>query len=637
MSFANDISQWRPKTSEIPTDPGVYRYWDKANTVIYVGKAKNLRNRLTSYFTNIAELHPRTAQMLQTAVRVDWVVVKTEVEALQLEHSWINEYNPRFNVRFRDDKSYPWLAITIKEEFPRIMVMRGERKPGIKYFGPYIQAWQIRETIDRLLHVFPIRTCSESTFKRAASSNRACLLGYIDKCSAPCVGRISPEDHREYVNGFAKLLDGDSKKILKDLQSKMQIASENLEYEQAGRYRDDISAIEAVMQKSAVVLEPTADADLIAIADDELAAGIQIFHVRKGRITGQRGFIADKPTQVSPSEMMSKVLLQIYSEDGGELPPNEILVSVELEDIETTTQWLCGRSSKRVELRVPQKGIKKELLETAIKNAELDLQSYRSKRGADIAARSQALSELAEYLDLKDIPLRIECIDVSHFDGDNVVASLVVYEDGLPAKRDFKRFILKHGQGNNDVLSIAEVVERRFIKIENESIENRKGFAYPPQLLIVDGGKPQVASAKAQLKKLGIDLPVVGIAKRLEEIWLPDSNEPVIMPRSSEALFMVQRIRDEAHRFAINFQRKKQRNSLFESLLDGIENLGDKRKAELLKHFGSVKKIREASVEDFTKVRGINQSLAQAIINKLHSGEPQIAINVSTGEISEGA
>lgn len=637
MSFSKDISQWRPKTSEIPTEPGVYRYWDKSNSVIYVGKAKNLRNRLTSYFTNIAELHPRTAQMLQTAVKVDWVVVKTEVEALQLEHSWINEYNPRFNVRFRDDKSYPWLAISIKEEFPRIMVMRGERKPGIKYFGPYIQAWQIRETIDRLLHVFPVRTCSENTFKRAASSNRACLLGYIDKCSAPCIGKISAEEHRDYVNAFAKLLDGDCKKIVKDLQTKMQMASENLEFEQAGRFRDDIAAIEAVIQKSAVVLEPTTDADLIALADDELAAGIQIFHVRKGRITGQRGFIADKPTQVSPSELMSKVLLQIYDEDGGEQPPGEILLCVDLEDIDASTQWLSERSGRKVEIRVPKKGIKRELLDTALKNAELDLQSYRSKRGADIAARSQALSELAEYLDLKDIPLRIECIDVSHFDGDNVVASLVVYEDGLPVKRDFKRFILKHGQGNNDVLSIAEVVERRFLKIEDESIENRKGFAYPPQLLIVDGGKPQVTAAKAQLEKLGIDLAVVGIAKRLEEIWQPNAQDPVIMPRNSEALFMVQRIRDEAHRFAISFQRKKQRNTLFESLLDGIENLGEKRKAELLKHFGSVKKMREASVEDFLKVRGISQSLAQAIVDKLHADEPQVAINVSTGEISEGA
>ena len=637
MSFSSDISQWRPKTSEIPTDPGVYRYWDKSNSVIYVGKAKNLRNRLTSYFTNIAELHPRTTQMLQTAVRVDWVIVKTEVEALQLEHSWINEYNPRFNVRFRDDKSYPWLAITLKDEYPRLMVYRGERKPGIKYFGPYIQAWQIRETIDRLLHVYPIRTCSETTFKRAAASNRACLLGYIDKCSAPCIGKINAEDHRNLVTGFTKLLDGDSKKILKELQKKMQTASDNLEYEQAGRYRDDIAAIEAVLQKSSVVLEPNTDADLIAISDDELAAGIQLFHVRKGRITGQRGFIADKPVQVSTSEMLSKVLFQIYSEDGGELPPNEVLVSSPVDEVEATMQWLSGRAGKKIELRVPVKGVKKELLDTAIKNAEMDLQSYRSKRGADIAARSLALSELAENLSLSDIPLRIECIDVSHFDGDNVVASLVVYEDGLPLKRDFKRFILKHGQGNNDVLSIAEVVERRFNKLEDDATENRKGFAYPPQLLIVDGGKPQVAAAYAQLQSMGIDLPVVGIAKRLEEIWMPNSSDPVVMPRNSEALFLVQRIRDEAHRFAITFQRKKQRNSLFESLLDGVENLGEKRKAALIKHFGSVKKIRAASLGDLTQVHGISENLAMTILAKLQEGGAVQAVNVSTGEISEGA
>lgn len=632
-----DVSQWRPKTSDIPTSPGVYRYWDKTNKVIYVGKAKNLRNRLTSYFTNIAELHPRTAQMIQTAVRVDWVMVETEVEALQLEHTWINEYNPRFNVRFRDDKSYPWLAITLKDEFPRIMVVRGDRKVGIKYFGPYVQAWQIRETIDRLLRVFPIRTCSDITFKRAAATNRPCLLGYIEKCAAPCVGRINADDHRELVNGFVKLLDGDSKKLIKTIKSQMVEASDKQEYELAGRYRDDLASIEAIAQKSAVILEVSTNADLIAISEDELAAGIQIFHVRSGRITGQRGFIADKPENISSSALMTRVLMQIYSEDGGEVPPNEILVSVEPEEIEIATDWLSLRANRKISVKVPQKAIKRDLLDTCLKNAASDLQSYRARRGADIAARSQALTEVSNYLELEEIPLRIECIDVSHLDGQNVVASLVVFEDGLPIKRDYKRYKMQHGQGNNDVLSISEVVERRFKRVEEEDVANRKGFAYPPQLLVVDGGKPQVNAASSKLFELGIDIPVIGIAKRLEEIWKPEAPTPVIFPRNSEGLFLLQRVRDEAHRFAISFQRSKQRGSLMNSLLDEIPNLGEKRKKDLLKHFGSVKKLRSASVEEIAACPGLGEVLAASVHAHLAALPAQISVNVSTGEISEGA
>ena len=632
-----DVSQWRPKASDIPTSAGVYRYWDKTNKVIYVGKAKNLRNRLNSYFANIAELHPRTAQMIQTAIRVDWVMVETEVEALQLEHTWINEYNPRFNVRFRDDKSYPWLAVTLKEDFPRIMVVRGERKPGIKYFGPYVHAWQIRDTIDRLLHVFPIRTCSDVTFRRAAASNRPCLLGYIEKCSAPCVGRIDPQTHRELVTGFMKLLDGDSKKLLMQLDTEMKRASESEEFERAGRIRDDIAAIQAVMQKSAVILEPTTNADLIAIAEDELAAAIQIFHVRSGRITGQRGFIADKPQDISSAALMMRVLLQVYSDDGGEVPPNEILLNVDLEEVEIAQSWLSTRAGRKVVVKVPQKGIKRDLLDTCIKNADSDLRSYRSRRGADISARGLALTEISKYVELEDIPLRIECIDVSHLDGQNVVASLVVFEDGLPVKRDFKRYKMQHGQGNNDVLSIAEVVERRFRRLENEEVENRKGFSYPPQLLIVDGGKPQVNAASAKLFELGLDIPVIGIAKRLEEVWKPDVTDPVIFPRNSEGLFLIQRIRDEAHRFAISFQRSKQRGSLMNSILDDIPNLGEKRKKELLRYFGSVKKLRSASVSEIADCPGIGVALATIIFEHLSKLPSQNVLNTSTGEITDGA
>lgn len=632
-----DVSQWRPKTSEIPINPGVYRYWDINNKVIYVGKAKNLRNRLTSYFANIAELHPRTAQMIQTAIRVDWVIVGTEIEALQLEHSWINEYNPRFNVRFRDDKSYPWLAITLKDEFPRVMVVRGERKPGIKYFGPFVQAWQIRETIDRLLLIFPVRTCSETTFKRAKAANRPCLLGYIEKCSAPCVGKIDSAKHLELVNGFTRLIDGDSKKLLSGLESKMRLASDNQEYELAAKLRDDIASIESIMHKSSVVLEPTTNADLIAVSEDELAAGIQIFHVRKGRITGQRGFIADKPEEISSESLMARVLLQIYREDGGEIPPAEILTSVEVENHKLLTDLLSERSPKKVSIKSPTKGIKKELMRTCVQNAESDLKNYRNRRGADISARSKALTEISEYLDLVDIPLRIECIDVSHLDGQNVVASLVVFEDGLPVKREYKRYKLQHGQGNNDVLSISEVVQRRFKKVEDEQVENRKGFAYPPQLLLVDGGKAQVQAAHSVLKNLEINIPVVGIAKRLEEIWPANATDPIIFPRNSEGLFLLQRVRDEAHRFAISYQRTKQRGSLLKSLLDDIPSLGDKRRNELLKHFGSVKKLKAASLEDIASCPGIGKSLAEVIYSELQAQPKASVINMATGEISEGA
>jgi len=629
-----DISQWRPATSAIPTSPGVYRYWDEHENVIYVGKAKNLRNRLTSYFQDPAGLHPRTQTMLQTAQRVDWVTVETEVEALQLEHTWIKEYDPRFNVRFRDDKSYPWLAISMTDKFPRVLVVRGARRKGWKYFGPYVQAWTIRDTIDRLLRVFPVRTCSDVTFKRAKASNRPCLLGYIDKCAAPCVGRIDETGHMNLIKGFTALVDGDVKPTLRTLNREMQQASDELEFEKAARLRDDIAAVEWVAQKSAVVLEPNAASDVFAVYDDELSAAVQIFHVRDGRLRGERGFVSDKQEDLSPGELLVRIFQQMYAEDGGEVPPREILVSHEVADFEVILNWLESRRGSSVDVRVPQRGDKRRLMETALANAELSLKGYRQRRGADIASRGHALEEIADYLDLKAAPLRMECIDVSHLDGTNVVASLVVFEDGLPQKSDYRRFVLRHGEGNDDVRSIAEVVERRF-RIQTEP-EATKKFRYPPQLLVVDGGKPQVRAAAQVLAELGVDIPVCGLAKRLEEVWLADASDPIILPRNSEGLFMLQRLRDEAHRFAITHQRQRARKSLVDSLLDEIPGLGQVRKTTLLKHFGSVKKLRAASVEQISQVPGIGAALAATIHDRVAATPEGLVINTATGEVTEG-
>ncbi|MEY4323789.1 MAG: excinuclease subunit UvrC [Actinomycetota bacterium] len=623
---------WRPKTGDIPTSPGVYRYWDENQRVIYVGKAKNLRNRITSYFADVDSLHPRTVAMLETAQSIDWVSVNSEVEALQLEHSWINEYDPRFNVRFRDDKSYPWLAVSVNEKFPRVMVVRGDRRKGWKYFGPYIQAWQIRDTIDRLLRVFPVRTCSDANFKRAKASGRPCLLGYIDKCAAPCVGRLDETQHRELIDGFIDLINGESKTLLKRLNVEMQTASDALEFEKAARLRDDIAAVESVVQRSAVVLSQNAEADVIAVFDDELAASVQVFHVRQGRITGERGFVSDKSEDSSRGELLERFVSQLYEKS--ESIPAEILVSAEIENQLLLADWISEKRGKKVEIRVPQRGEKLEVMQLVQKNAESALALYRSRRGADIASRSQALEEIAEYLDLKNAPLRIECIDVSHFDGDNVVASLVVFEDGLPQKSAYRRFVIKHGRGNDDVGSIAEVVERRF---KSEAQADTRKFAYPPQLLVIDGGAPQVNAASEVLQSLNQKIPVVGLAKRLEEVWLPDSSDPIIFPRSSEGLFMLQRVRDEAHRFAIAHQRQRGRKSLLASTLDDISGLGEVRKKSLLKAFGSLKKLKQATVEDIASVPGIGSVLAESIHSQLAALEPEISINMTTGEVVEGA
>lgn len=663
-----DPSSYRPKPGQIPESPGVYRFRDDDRRVIYVGKAKSLRQRLSSYFQDLAGLHPRTRTMVTTASSVEWTVVSTEVEALQLEYTWIKEFDPRFNVKYRDDKSYPYLAVTMNEEFPRVQVMRGQKKKGVRYFGPYGHAWAIRDTVDLLLRVFPVRTCSAGVFKNAARTGRPCLLGYIGKCAAPCVGRISPEDHRDLAEEFCDFMAGRTGAYLRRLERQMQEAAEEMEYERAGRLRDDIEALRRAMEKSAVVLADATDADLIAVAEDELEAAVQIFHVRGGRVRGQRGWVTDKVEAVDTAGLVGHALQQLYGEERGEGVPKEVLVPALPENAEAVSQWLGDRRGTQVSLRIPQRGDKKSLMETVQRNAQQSLVLHKTKRASDLTTRSRALEEIAEALELESAPLRIECYDISHFQGDDVVASMVVFEDGLARKSEYRRFQIKgragdtqlwHGQGQDDVRSMHEVITRRFRRYlsdrertgewteEQDATEGGevtasltdedgrpKRFAYPPQLVVVDGGQPQVAAAQRALDELGIDdIAVCGLAKRLEEVWVPGQDDPVVLPRTSEGLYLLQRIRDEAHRFAITYQRAKRSKRIRTSPLDDVPGLGETRKQALVKHFGSVRKLRAATVEQICEVPGIGRKTALAVAATLSRSAPSVAVNTATGEI----
>ncbi|MBA8823561.1 excinuclease ABC subunit C [Saccharopolyspora lacisalsi] len=673
-----DPSTYRPAPGTIPDSPGVYRFRDADGRVIYVGKAKSLRSRLASYFADLSGLHPRTRQMVTTATGVQWTVVNTEVEALQLEYSWIKEFDPRFNVRYRDDKSYPVLAVTLNEQYPRLHVYRGPRKKGVRYFGPYAHAWAIRDTLDMLLRVFPARTCSNSVFKRHAEIGRPCLLGYIDKCSAPCVGRVDAEQHRDIVDDFCDFLSGRTDTMMRRLDAQMQEASEQLDFERAARLRDDLEALRRAMEKQAVVLGDGTDADMVAFAEDELAAAVQVFHVRGGRVRGQRGWVIDKAENTDTAQLTEQFLTQFYGEQaslaeqadaGGSPVPREVLVPQLPPDPDAVAQWLGGLRGTKVGLRVPQRGDKRTLLETVERNAKEAFSQYKLRRAGDITARSAALQELQEALALDSAPLRIECIDVSHVQGSDVVASLVVFEDGVARKSEYRRFSVREGADGGDVASVAEVVRRRFARylaetenapatppgvqsdattavvdpaqeeepspgVDPETGKPRK-FAYPPNLLVVDGGAPQANAAAEAVAELGItDVAVVGLAKRLEEVWLPAEPEPVILPRTSEALYLLQRVRDEAHRFAVTYHRKKRSRRLTDSELDAIPGLGRTRKAALLKHFGSLRKIRRAGVDEISAVPGFGRSTAEAVYTALNGGET--ASNEASGEEIEG-
>lgn len=683
-----DPSSYRPKPGQIPESPGVYKFRDEHGRVIYVGKAKSLRSRLSSYFQDLANLHPRTRTMVTTAAAVEWTVVSTEVEALQLEYSWIKEFDPRFNVKYRDDKSYPSLAVTLNEEFPRVQVMRGAKKKGVRYFGPYAHAWAIRETVDLMLRVFPVRTCSAGVFKRSAQIGRPCLLGYIGKCSAPCVGRVSAEEHRELAEEFCDFMAGRTGTYIRRLEQQMQEAAEEMEYEKAARLRDDIGVLKRAMEKNAVVLADATDADLIAVAEDELEAAVQIFHVRGGRVRGQRGWVTDKVEAVDTAGLVEHALQQLYGEERGDAVPKEVLVPAVPDPAEPVTQWLEERRGSRVDLRIPQRGDKKDLMATVQRNAQQALALHKTKRASDLTTRSRALEEIAEALGLDSAPLRIECFDISHLQGDDVVASMVVFEDGLARKGEYRRFQIKSFVGQDDVRSMHEVVARRFRRYLQEKQKSGeweespepaqetpaqetpgeppetarespapettaeaeegasgpldddgrpKRFAYPPQLVVVDGGQPQVAAAKRALDELGVDdVAVCGLAKRLEEVWVPDEEDPVVLPRSSEGLYLLQRVRDEAHRFAITYQRSKRAKSMKAGPLDSVPGLGDSRKQALLKHFGSVKRLRAATVEQICEVPGVGRKTAETVAAALSGAAPAApAVNTATGEIIE--
>ncbi|MGV9266795.1 excinuclease ABC subunit UvrC [Kitasatospora sp. NPDC003701] len=676
-----DPSTYRPAPGAIPTSPGVYKFRDAHGRVIYVGKAKSLRPRLSSYFQDLAGLHPRTATMVTTAASVEWTVVSTEVEALQLEYSWIKEFDPRFNVKYRDDKSYPELAVTLDEEYPRVQVMRGAHKKGVRYFGPYGHAWAIRETVDLLLRVFPVRTCSNGVFKRARQVGRPCLLGYIGKCAAPCVGKVSADEHRALAEDFCDFMAGRTGNYLRRLEEQMQEAAEEMEYEKAARLRDDIGALKRAMEKNAIVLADATDADLLALAEDELEASVQIFHVRGGRVRGQRGWVTDKVEDVDTAALVEHALQQLYGGGDGTVP-REVLVPALPEPAGPVREWLSGLRGSQVDLRIPQRGDKKDLMATVQRNAQQALALHKTKRASDLTTRSRALQEIADALELDSVPLRIECFDISHLQGEDVVASMVVFEDGLARKSEYRRFQIKGFEGQDDVRSMHEVIGRRFRRylqereqtgewavpeaddpgapdgpatadghaaalpdgaagpqapagpVDPETGRPRR-FAYPPQLLVVDGGQPQVAAAKRALDELGIDdVALCGLAKRLEEVWLPGEDDPVVLPRSSEGLYLLQRVRDEAHRFAITYQRSKRSKRLTAGELDSVPGLGETRRQALLKHFGSLKKLRAATVDELCAVPGIGRRTAETVAAALSSRPPAtLAVNTATGEI----
>ena len=631
--------------------------------MIYVGKAKSLRSRLNSYFADLGSLHSRTQSMVTSAAKVDWTVVQTEVEALQLEFSWIKQFDPRFNVKYRDDKSYPWLAVTLAEEFPRVMVGRGAKRKGNRYFGPYSHAWAIRETVDLLLRVFPMRSCRTGVFRNHQLIGRPCLLGYIDKCSAPCVGRVDAYEHRQIVEDFCSFMAGQAAPLLKRLETQMHQASHELEFERAARLRDDIGALQQAMAKNAIVLDDGTDADVIALAEDPLEVAVQIFHIRGGRVRGERGWVADRVDDIGTEGLIEQFLLQLYADADPSNPdptsiPREVLVPALPPAAESLTRMLTDRRGSNVSIRVPQRGDKRVLMETVSRNAGQALIRHKATRSGDLSTRNQALEEIQEALELSAPPLRMECFDISNLQGTEVVASMVVFEDGLPRKSEYRRFVIRGVDGQNDVAAMHEVITRRFRRLIDDRapvpaadgsalgaegpllIDPTTGaprrFAYTPALVVVDGGPPQVAAAARALAELGItDVALCGLAKRLEEVWLPDSDEPVILPRTSEGLYLLQRLRDEAHRFAITHHRSRRSKSMVESLLDQVPGLGDVRRKALLTHFGSLKKLRAATIEEIAAVPGFGMKTALAIKQQLQAAPQRESVNTATGEIME--
>ncbi|MEY4421572.1 MAG: hypothetical protein RL581_110 [Actinomycetota bacterium] len=622
-------AKFRPEN--IPTEPGVYRFFDKDDRVLYVGKAINLKNRLTSYF--LSGLAERTDRMVSEAVRCDWTIVSGEVEALQLEFTWIKQFKPPFNVRFRDDKSYPYLALTINDKYPRLFITRQEKRKGIKYYGPYIQAWALRTTHDTLLKVFPVRSCSAGNFERAKISKRQCLLGDIGKCAAPCVGWVSEAEHKELAQKLDKFLSSGNTDLVAILEREMAEAAANEEYERAARLRDQVNALNTAQESNDAALSETINADVISLYTEGLHTAASIFKIRAGSIRGSRSWILNQNEILEGEDELTPFIVNIYSEE--EIPA-ELIINRQVD--QGLAQFLSELRGAKVEIRVPQRGEKLELSQTVERNARYSLIQYLSKRANDAAVSGKALTQIQEALALDGAPLRIECFDISNTSGTTVVASMVVFEDGQIKKSDYRRFIIETSTANDDTRAMHQVISRRmkrWISDQNVEIGEVAGkFAYAPNLIVVDGGAQQVAAAERALLELGItDIAVVGLAKRLEEIWLPGNPDPIILPRNSEGLYLLQRVRDEAHRFAITFHRSRRSKIMLESLLDEIDDLGPARRAALLDRFGSVSAIRKASIEEIAKTPGIGERLAQAISS--HLAQQPVSLDMETGEIKD--
>lgn len=620
----------KPAAGTIPISPGSYQFKDELGRVIYVGKASNLRQRLSNYFQDPAVLHPRTANMVAAAHTVEWIEVRNEVEALMLEYSLIKQHRPRFNIRLRDDKSYPFLAITLDEDWPRAVVMRGTKRKGTRYFGPFAHAYAIRETLDLLLRTFPVRTCSQGKFNQHHRLGRPCLLFHIEKCSGPCVGEVSAERYQEFVQQLTDFLDGDTDAVVEQLEREMREASAALEFEKAARLRDRLGSVQRAIEKQQMVGERDEDLDIIGIADDELEAAVQVFFVRRGRVVGRKGFIVDKVEDLSPGGLVDRILEELYGDTPPLGVPKQVLVPTPPDDASTYSEWLTHLRGSAVAIRVPQRGDKRELHETVTKNANEEFLRHRLRRAADHNTRSRALSELQDLLQLPEAPLRIECYDMAHLQGTDYVGSMVVMEDGLPNKREYRRFKVKDVPGNDDYAAMEEVLTRRlsaYIAERDQPVGERGEkpgrFSYPPQLLLVDGGKGQLAVAERVVKNLGLEdeIPLASLAKRFEEVYLPGQSAPVMIPRGSEALFMLQRIRDEAHRFANTFHRELRGKRMVSSSLDGIAGLGEVRARRLVKEMGGVNAVKRAGLDDLAALSWLPESVARAIHARFHADE----------------
>jgi excinuclease ABC subunit C len=615
----------RPKPEAIPDRPGVYLFRDRDGRVIYVGKAISVRKRTASYFQPMRNLHPRTAAMVEASAALEWMLVPSEVEALQLEYNLIKQHRPRYNVRYRDDKSYPWLAVPLADEIPRPRVERGAKRKGTRYFGPYAHAYAIRETLDLLLRTFPMRTCSQGVFDRHRRLGRPCILFDISKCSGPCVGNISPEDHRRIVEDFVAFMDGRTRPTLQRLEAEMRQAAEQLNFELAARLRDQLGSVRKAMERQQMVSSSPEDFDIAAFAEDDLEAAVQVFFVRRGRVVGRRGFVVDKVEALDTAALAATFVQQLYGDRADEVP-REVFLPVTPEGADALRAWLAGLRGGPVDFRVPRRGEKRALLETVAANAREAFATHKLKRASDFDARARGLKELQEALDLPEAPLRIECYDISNLQGNQVVGSMVVFEDGLPRKSEYRRFEIRSVEGQDDVASLREVLTRRLARLESERDEpqgepegRRRKFAYPPNLIVVDGGRPQLAAALEAVRASATpELAVVSLAKRMEEVYLPGSPDPVVIPRTSEALYLLQRVRDEAHRFAIAYHRKLRGRSMTRSVLDGIPGVGETRRRQLVRHFGSARKAAQASLQELEQVPGLGPQLAKVIHEHLH-------------------